>query len=86
MKLLASDHTKVLYYDTDTGYTVITIPDIESVNYGRGVGYDVIEHVPPQNVHRISATEIRNRIAAKDDSWKELVDEGAHELLIKFLR
>ena len=27
---------------------VIIIPDIESVNYGRGVGYDIIEHVPPQ--------------------------------------
>ena len=25
---------------------VIIIPDIESVNYGRGVGYDIIEHVP----------------------------------------
>ena len=29
---------------------VIIIPDIESVNYGRGVGYDIIEHVPPQEV------------------------------------
>ena len=24
---------------------VIIIPDIESINYGRGVGYDIIEHV-----------------------------------------
>jgi len=24
------------------------IPDIESINYGRGVGYDIIEHTPPQ--------------------------------------
>ena len=38
---------------------VIIIPDIESVNYGRGVGYDIIEHVPPQEVGEISATEIR---------------------------
>ena len=28
------------------------IPDIESVNYGRGVGYDVIEHVPPKRNRR----------------------------------
>ena len=35
------------------------IPDIESVNYGRGVGYDVIEHEPPEQIKRISATDIR---------------------------
>ena len=38
---------------------VIIIPDIESVNYGRGVGYDVIEHEPPEQIKRISATDIR---------------------------
>jgi hypothetical protein len=35
------------------------IPDIESVNYGRGVGYDVIHHHPPADVEMISGTEIR---------------------------
>ena len=35
------------------------IPDIESVNYGRGVGYEVIEHVPPKEIGEISATSIR---------------------------
>ena len=29
---------------------VIIIPDIESVNYGRGVGYDIIELVPPSDI------------------------------------
>ena len=38
---------------------VMIIPDIESVNYGRGVGYDIIEHVPPKEIGKISATEIR---------------------------
>ena len=38
---------------------VIIIPDIESVNYGRGVGYDIIEHVPPSEIGKISATKIR---------------------------
>ena len=44
---------------------VIIIPDIESVNYGRGVGYDIIEHVPPQEVGEISATEIRKKLFNK---------------------
>ena len=38
---------------------IIIIRDIESVNYGRGVGYDVIEHVPPSDIKEISATKIR---------------------------
>ena len=41
---------------------VIIIPDIESINIGRGVGYDVIEHIPPQDIHDISATKIRKQM------------------------
>ncbi len=44
---------------------VIIIPDVESINYGRGVGYDVIEHVPPSKIGAISATEIRKKIFSK---------------------
>ena len=44
---------------------VIIIPDIESVNYGRGVGYDIIEHVPPSNIGEISATKIREKLFRK---------------------
>ncbi len=38
---------------------IIIIPDIESINFGRGVGYDIIEHVPPAEIAEISATKIR---------------------------
>ena len=38
------------------------VPDIESINYGRGVGYDIIEHVPPSDIHDISATKIREQM------------------------
>ena len=44
---------------------VIIIPDIESVNYGRGVGYDIIEHVPPSQIGEISATKIRKELFNK---------------------
>lgn len=44
---------------------VIIIPDIESVNIGRGIGYDIIEHIPPQEVHDISATKIRAELKNK---------------------
>lgn len=35
------------------------IPDIESINYGRGVGYEVINHPPPADIELISGTKIR---------------------------
>ena len=41
---------------------IIKIPDIESINIGRGVGYDVIEHVPPTEIEQISATKIREQM------------------------
>lgn len=41
------------------------IPDIESVNIGRGIGYDVIEHVPPTEIEQISATKIREQMKAE---------------------
>jgi len=44
---------------------LIVVPDIESINIGRGVGYDVIEHVPPQEIHDISATKIREQMKSE---------------------
>lgn len=41
---------------------IIIIPDIESVNYGRGVGYDILEHTPPKDIKEISATKIRKEL------------------------
>ena len=41
---------------------VMIIPDIESVNYGRGVGYEINEFVPPKDIGNISATEIRKNL------------------------
>ena len=49
----------------DNRVKVIIIPDIESVNYGRGVGYEIIEHIPPKKVGDISATEIRKKLFNK---------------------
>ena len=44
------------------------IPDIESVNYGRGVGYDVIYHEPPAEIAEISGTKIRKGMSKKNIS------------------
>ena len=41
---------------------VMIIPDIESVNFGRGVGYDIVEYVPPTEIAEVSATKIREQL------------------------
>jgi hypothetical protein len=48
------------------------IPDIESVNYGRGVGYDVIYHEPPQEIGAISGTAIRTGSMSSDGTPKNI--------------
>lgn len=60
---------------------VIIIPDIETVNYGRGVGYEVKEIKVDDKTASISATDIRNQIIEGKEGWKEFVDERIHKHL-----
>ena len=41
---------------------VMIIPDICSIEFGRGVGYDIIEHIPPTEIGDISATKVREQM------------------------
>ena len=65
---------------------VIIIPDIASVNYGRGVGYAINEINVADAVAAISATEIRRQVIAGENGWKEFVDENIHEMLTAYLQ
>lgn len=71
-------------YETEN-VEVIKIPDIESINFGRGVGYKVIEHKPESDIYNISATDIRKKILNNDNSWKEHVDEKIQEDIKKYI-
>ena len=44
---------------------VIIIPDISGVHFGRGVGYDIVEHIPPAEIADISATKIREQMKSE---------------------
>jgi cytidyltransferase-like protein len=46
----------------DDRVRVCILPDICSVEFGRGVGYDIIERIPPKEVAEISATKIREKM------------------------
>jgi nicotinamide mononucleotide adenylyltransferase len=47
---------------------VVIIPDIDSINIGREVGYDIIEHTPPTEISKISGTKIRKQILKEQQS------------------
>lgn len=65
---------------------VMIIPDIESVNFGRGVGYEVNEFQPTTQIAAISATKIRELINSNSDDWKSMVDESIQDLVINYLK
>ena len=64
---------------------VVIIPDIESVNYGRGVGYEINEFTPTEEIGFISATKIRESIKQNNNSWWDMVDESIQEDVEKYL-
>ena len=74
-------------YHQSNGDDVIVqvIPDIESVNYGRGVGYQINEFTPPNDIGFISATKIRESVKNNDDSWKKMVPESIQEDIKNYL-
>jgi len=53
------------FYQNESRVKVMVIPDICSIEFGRGVGYDIIEHVPPTSIGEISATKIREQMKAE---------------------
>jgi nicotinamide mononucleotide adenylyltransferase len=85
---LSASEVKQLWetvYKNNPLVKVIIIPDIESVNYGRGVGYEINEITVPGNISNISATDIRKQILEGKDEWKVSVDEKIHDMLAELL-
>jgi nicotinic acid mononucleotide adenylyltransferase len=73
-------------YSGNSLVKVIVIPDISSVNYGRGVGYEIKEIKVSEEIENISATEIRNQIRNNKGEWKNSVDQKGHSLLEELIK
>jgi cytidyltransferase-like protein len=58
-EIIEMEYALLVYCDV---VKVMIIPDICSVEFGRGVGYDIIEHIPPSEIADISATKIREQL------------------------
>lgn len=65
---------------------VRVIPDIESVNWGRGVGYEPTEHEPPADIRAVSATEVRQQLLQGSTVWREAVPERIHGAVAQAIR
>tara|TARA_Y100000294_G_scaffold63993_1_gene60693 strand:+ start:3593 stop:4513 length:921 start_codon:yes stop_codon:yes gene_type:complete len=61
------------------------VDDIESLNYGRDVGYEVNEIDVPNDTKQISATSLRESIEKGDNSWREMVPKGTDKVLEDYL-
>ena len=46
-------------------YVVMEVPNIVDISYGRGVGYTFTEHNLGEEIHNISATQIREQFRAE---------------------
>jgi adenylylsulfate kinase len=68
------------YSEQDVVVTIV--PDIESVNIGRKVGYDVNRYDAPEDIEGISATQIRELMLKGDSTWKEKVPKLVADYLI----
>ena len=52
-------------FEEGKDFVVIKVPNIVDVSYGRGVGYTFTEHDLGDEIHKISATKIRNQMRLK---------------------
>jgi len=49
-------------YYSGQHYTIIVVPNIINISYGRGVGYTFTQHDLGEEIHNISATKIREEM------------------------
>jgi len=48
-------------------YIIMAVPNIVDISYGRDVGYSISHHVFDDDIHNISATNIRAEMRANDE-------------------
>lgn len=54
--------TKLNMFTYDKDYVIIVVPNITNIGYGRDVGYTIKQYDLGEEIHAISATEIRSNL------------------------
>ena len=52
-------------FEENKDFHIMLVPNIVDISYGRGVGYTFTEHDLGEEIHSISATEIRAKLRAE---------------------
>ena len=52
-------------FNLNEEYQIMRVPNIVDISYGRGVGYTFTEHDLGEEIHSISATDIRAKLRAE---------------------
>jgi hypothetical protein len=61
--IIAALYQEDFIYNQD--YTIMLVPNIVDISYGRGVGYTFTQHDLGEEIHNISATKIRAQLRAE---------------------
>lgn len=61
--IVESLSTEGFVYNHD--YIILSVPNIVDISYGRGVGYTFTQHDLGEEIHAISATQIRAQLRAE---------------------
>ena len=75
-------YIKQWFLENNVHGTIMIIPNVEGVYWGRGVGYSVGFIDVDVETQEISATNIRKGIAAQTDSWKREVATAQSSYLL----
>ena len=54
-------------FNNEKEFIVIKVPNIIDISFGRGVGYTFTEHDLGEEIHKISATNIRREMRENDE-------------------
>lgn len=62
---------KKVLVEKEIPHSVVIIPPISSINWGRNVGYETNYIQVDEEIQKISATKIRQKRAKGDNTWKD---------------
>lgn len=77
-----AEYIKIWMQKKDVKGTIMIIPNVEGVYWGRGVGYNVGVVDVDTSVQKISGTRIRSQIAKRSAGWKHSVADTTASYLL----
>ena len=68
-----AEYIKIWMLENNILGTIMIVPNIEGVYWGRGVGYTVEKVDVDESIQKVSATAIRDGMKSKSNTWRSLI-------------